>query len=166
MVELGSVIGDLVWAFIALIGLAFLVTNGIARIVIGIFGCALLVYLAYKAFLDAWKGKMEEGPEAKTGRPFLAGALISLSSPLQIVFWLGIGCSAIATLVPNPGPVDFLVFFLGYVAGGLLWCFAYSGLVGYGRRYITPRLFSGINLICGIVMVYFAIVLFWGVISA
>ena len=92
--------------------------------------------------------------------------LISLGSPFQIAFWLGIGGSAIAVLVPNPGPIDFLVFFVGYVVGGIVWSFAYSGLVAYGRRFITPRLYSGINMACGIMMVYFAIVLLWSTFSA
>jgi chemosensory pili system protein ChpE len=165
MVELGSVIGDLVWAFLALVGLAFLVTNDVARIVLGVGGCALLFYLAYKAFLDARKGSMGDDKEMKAGKPFLTGALISLGSPLQIVFWLGIGGSAIAVLVPNPGPIDFLVFFLGYVAGGLLWCFSYSALVAFGKRFITPRLFAGINATCGVVMVYFALTLLWGILT-
>ena len=160
-VEMGSLIGDSIWAIIALVGLAFLVTNDIARIALGVGGCALLLYLAYKAFVDAKRGTVEDtGPERR-GNSFMTGVLISIGNPFQIAFWLGIGGSAIAVLVPNPGPMDFLVFFLGYVVGGIIWGFAYSGLVAYGRRFITPKLFTGINVICGVIMVYFALSLVW-----
>ncbi|MEI6796692.1 MAG: LysE family transporter [Methanomassiliicoccales archaeon] len=121
MVELGSVIGDRAWAFLALVGLAFLVTNNVARIALGISGCALLFYLAYKAFLDARKGSMGDGGEVKTGKHFLTGALISLGSPLQIVFWLGIGGSAITVLVPNPGPS------ISWCSSSAMWPVDFSG---------------------------------------
>jgi threonine/homoserine/homoserine lactone efflux protein len=157
MIGLGALVGDLTWAFIALIGLAFLVTNDVARIILGIFGCALLLYLAYRAFLDAKKGQMLPAEGGKNGKPFLVGLIISLSSPLQVVFWLGIGGSTISVLAPDPGLAEFLVYFLGYVAGGLLWAFGLAALVAYGRRYMTDRLFRAINIISGVVMVYFAL---------
>jgi threonine/homoserine/homoserine lactone efflux protein len=157
MIGLGALVGDLTWAFIALIGLAFLFTNDVAKVLLGILGCALLLYLAYKAFLDAKRGQTISEEGEKNGRPFLIGLLISLSSPLQVIFWLGIGGSTISVLVPNPGLTEFLVYFLGYIGGGLLWAFGLATLVAYGRRYMTDHLFKAINIISGVVMVYFAL---------
>jgi chemosensory pili system protein ChpE len=161
MVELGSCIGDMTWAIIALVGLAFIVDNDIARIALGIFGGILLLYLAYKGFMEARKGTIPEG-EARSGHSdFVTGALISLGNPFQIAFWIGIGGSAIAVIVPDPQLIDFAVFFVGWLVGGIVWCFAYSGLIAYGRKYVTPRLFQTINVICAVVLVYFAMALLW-----
>lgn len=161
MVELGSCIGDMTWAIIALVGLAFIVDNDIARIALGIFGGILLLYLAYKGFMEARKGTIQEG-EARSGHSdFVTGALISLGNPFQIAFWIGIGGSAIAVIVPDPQLIDFAVFFVGWLVGGIVWCFAYSGLIAYGRKYVTPRLFQAINVICAVVLVYFALALLW-----
>jgi threonine/homoserine/homoserine lactone efflux protein len=161
MVELGSCIGDMTWAIIALVGLAFIVDNDIARIALGIFGGILLLYLAYKGFMEARKGTIPEG-EARSGHSdFVTGALISLGNPFQIAFWIGIGGSAIAVIVPDPQLIDFAVFFVGWLVGGIVWCFAYSGLIAYGRKYVTPRLFQAINVICAVVLVYFALALLW-----
>lgn len=159
--ELGSCIGDMTWAILALVGLAIVVDNDIARIILGVAGGALLLYLAYKGFADARKGGMPEG-EVRAGRSdFATGALISLGNPFQFAFWIGIGGSAIAVIVPDPQLADFVVFYLGYLAGCIIWCFAYSGLIAYGRRFITPRLFQAVNVICALVLTYFALALLW-----
>ena len=165
-IELGSCVGDLTWACLALIGLAFLVTNDVARIALGLLGACLLIYLAYQAIRDSMKETVLEG-EIKEGRSDLVtGALISLGNPFQIAFWLGIGGSAIATIVPNPMAVDFAVFIGGYVVGLMVWSFSYSVLIGRGRKYVTPRLFQVINVICACVMLYFAASLLWSTFAA
>jgi chemosensory pili system protein ChpE len=141
MVELGSCIGDMTWAIIALVGLAFIVDSDVARIALGIFGGLLLLFLAYKGFMEARKGTLPEGEVRSGHSDFITGALISLGNPFQIAFWIGIGGSAIAVIVPDPQLVDFVIFFIGWLVGGVIWCFAYSGLIAYGRKYVTPRLF-------------------------
>lgn len=161
MLEAGSLIGDALWAFIALLGLAFVVTNDAARLLLGVGGSLLLLYLALKAFLDAARGSETQAGQEKPGDAFLTGALISIGNPFQVAFWLGIGGSAIAVLVPSPGPADFLAFFLGYFAGGVIWTVSFPALVAYGRKYVTRRLFQGINITCGVFMIYFAASLMW-----
>jgi chemosensory pili system protein ChpE len=161
--ELGSSIGDMVWAALAMIGLALLLADGTTRILLGIGGGALLLYLAFQAIKDARKGIVIEG-EAKGNRnDFMTGALISLGNPFQIAFWVGIGGSAIATIVTNPTSMDYAIFFIGYFVGSIGWAFGYAGLIGHGRRYITPRLFKVINVLCALVMIYFALTMLWSI---
>lgn len=165
-IELGACAGDLVWAALALIGLAFLVTNDTVRIVLGIGGAGLLFYLAYQALRSARKFEHLEGEQSDGGNDLMTGALISLGNPFQIAFWLGIGGSAIAVVAPNPTAWDFAVFMVGYVCGLVAWSFSYSVLIGKGRKYVTPKLFQWINVICAVVMSYFAISLLWSTLMA
>jgi len=58
------------------------------------------------------------------------------------------------------------VFMVGYVCGLVAWSFSYSVLIGKGRRYVTPRLFQGINVVCAVVMGYFALSLLWSTLMA
>ncbi|HSV42837.1 MAG TPA: LysE family transporter [Methanomassiliicoccales archaeon] len=159
--ELGSCIGDLTWAALALIGLALLMTDRTAQLVLGICGAALLIYLAYQALKDSRKDLEIEGEVKGNGNDFVTGALISLGNPFQVAFWLGIGGSAIAVIVPDPEMIDYVIFFIGYALGCVIWSIGYSALVGYGRRYVTPRLFQVINVVCALVMLYFAASLLW-----
>ncbi len=55
-VELGSLVGDGVWALIALIGAAILFQNPLATLLLGLFGCGLLLRFAW----DAWRASRSD----------------------------------------------------------------------------------------------------------
>ena len=164
-VELGACVGDFTWAVIALVGLAFLIQDRNVRLAIGLFGGALLLFLAYSAFKDARNVGIPDSKSKLKGNGLLAGALISLGNPFQIAFWLGIGGSAIATIMPNPDSQAYLIFMVGYMLGTVLWSLGYSALVAYGRKYLSKRLFQTIYIICGLVLVYFALTILWSAVN-
>ncbi|MDQ2787111.1 MAG: LysE family translocator, partial [Chloroflexota bacterium] len=56
LVQLGSLIGDALWATLALTGTAFLGHNRSLRLVLGIAGACFLLRLAWSALQEAWRG--------------------------------------------------------------------------------------------------------------
>ena len=160
-IEMGSIVGDTTWAVIALTGLAIVWNNDIARWVLGILGGAILIYLAYHGFQDARREELPEANAPKGHTDLVTGILMSFVNPFQIAFWIGIGSSAIVTIIPDPQLTDLLVFYVGYFVGAVVWGVAYSALIGYGRRYVTPKLFRVLSLICALVLLYFALSLLW-----
>jgi threonine/homoserine/homoserine lactone efflux protein len=157
MLEFGSIIGDLFWAAIALAGAAVLVQNPVARAVLGALGAVLLLWLAWHALRDAREGGM---PKPRAGVPkgdFAAGAALSMTNPVAVGFWLGIGGAVVGLGVPDPGPIHFAVFFAGYLVSLFVWCFFISGLIAYGRRWVSPTLFRGVNVLCALALAYFAL---------
>jgi chemosensory pili system protein ChpE len=159
-VELGSLIGDATWAIIALVGLAFLVQNGPARVILGSLGTLFLFYLAWSAFREAKKGGIPETKPSNRQGDFSTGAFLSLGNPFTVAFWLGVGSSTITTSVPDPEWIHFVVFFLAFMLGALIWCFILAGLVVWGRRFVTPVFFRWVNVVCGLLLGYFGIELF------
>ena len=115
--ELGSCIGDLAWAVVALTGLAILVRDRNIQIALSLIGAAMLFYLAYRAFRDVCLTDIEGVRVDSGGREFVAGMIVSLCNPMELAFWLGIGGSAISVIVPNPVLNDFIIFLLGYMTG-------------------------------------------------
>ena len=91
LVQIGSLIGDTLWAAVALTGTAFLVQNRSLRIVLGIAGACLLLRLAWSAIKDALAGSVPETQAARGRGAFLTGAFFSLTNPSAVAFWLGIG---------------------------------------------------------------------------
>ncbi|MCG7844465.1 MAG: LysE family translocator [Methanomassiliicoccales archaeon] len=160
-VEMGSIVGDMSWAVIALAGLAVVWDNGIARLTLGLLGGAFLLYLAYQAFLDARNKEVQEVEAPKGHTDFVTGVIISFANPFQIPFWIGIGSSSLAVMMSDPQLADFVVFYLGYFTGAIIWGTAYSALVGYGRKYVTPKLFQALSVVCALVLLYFAITLLY-----
>jgi threonine/homoserine/homoserine lactone efflux protein len=156
-VEMGSIVGDMSWAVIALVGLAVVWDNDGARIVLAIIGAAFLIYLAYQGIQDARRKEIVEVDAPKGHTDFVTGVIMSFANPFQIPFWIGIGSSSIAVIMSDPGLMEFAVFYLGYLVGAIIWGTAYSALIGYGKRYITPKLFRALSLICALVLLYFAL---------
>jgi chemosensory pili system protein ChpE len=157
-VQLGSLVGDTTWAIIALTGLAFIVQNNFAKIILSLVGILLMLKLAWGAIQDAREGKELESNAAHSHRgDFTNGAFLSLGNPMNIVFWTGLGTTVFASISGKPQPVDFAIFFAGFLSGAVLWCFVMASLVAWGRKFVTPMFFRWVNFACGIALGFFAI---------
>lgn len=157
-VQFGSLIGDTTWAAIALTGLAFVIQNDIARVILSLIGIVLMVKLAWDAIKDAREGKHPNAAEseASTRGDFASGAFLSLGNPMNIVFWTGLGTTVFASIAGTPQPIHFVTFFTGFLGGAIAWCFFIAGLVAWGRRWMTISFFRILNAVCGVVLFYFA----------
>jgi chemosensory pili system protein ChpE len=161
--QLGSVIGDTVWAVSALAGGAALLHSAAARRGMGAVGGGLLLYLAASAFRDALARTPNAGaaPEAaaasRSRGDFGVGAALSLGNPFAIAFWFGVGTSVVSARFAAPGLVPFAVFLAGVTAGGLAWSFLFAGIVAAGRRYLTPTFFRAADACCGAALAWFGI---------
>ena len=142
LVGFGSLIGDAVYAILALTGLAGLFQYVVARRIVAVAGAGVLLYLAWSAL------RSDSLPEAKpstTRGAFAAGALLSLTNPFAITFWLGFGGALLTAGVQDPsrrmGPL--LEVFLGASA---LWVFILSGLIAAGRKFVSPTFFRAVSI--------------------
>ena len=88
-VELGSLVGDGVWAIIALLGASVLFQNRLVTLILGLFGCALLLRFAW----DAWVASRSDVALAVAGdgrsNHLVAGAMLSLveSAEHHLLAW-------------------------------------------------------------------------------
>jgi chemosensory pili system protein ChpE len=165
-VEIGSLFGDAIWATIALAGAAFLIQNTVARLAFGGIGAFFLFNLSYRSIRDAIQATMPKAPPVGAKGDLVTGALLSLTNPLSIGFWLGAGGGAVAAIVPNPGRDEFIVFFVGFMSACIFWCFLFSSLIAFGRQLLRPTLFRAINAVCGLALAYFGVILFLGILRA
>jgi chemosensory pili system protein ChpE len=157
-VQFGSLVGDTTWAVIALTGLAFLIQNPIAKTVLSLIGIILMLKLAWDAFKDAHQGEgLNVLAASSVHGDFASGAFLSLGNPLNIVFWTGLGTTVFASIRGGLHPIHFVIFFAGFLAGAVLWCFFLAGLVAWGKRWITGNFFRWVNITCGMALIYFAI---------
>src|SRR5512143_2877533 len=81
IVQFGSLVGDTTWAIIALTGLAFIVQNNLAKVILSLIGILLMLKLAWGAILDAREEKEIEGSSPHSHRgDFTNGAFLSLGN--------------------------------------------------------------------------------------
>jgi threonine/homoserine/homoserine lactone efflux protein len=161
LVQLGSLIGDTLWAAIALTGTAFLVQNRSLQLVLGIAGGCFLLRLAWSALKDAWTAQAPEALPEQARGAFLTGAFFSLTNPSAVAFWLGLGGGVIATATSRPLPGAPYLFLGSFVAGALLWCGGSAALIAYGRRHTGNAFFRWVNALSGTVLGFFGVRTLW-----
>ncbi len=154
LVEVGSLIGDATWAVIGLSGAAYLAKYHLASIALAGVGSALLFWLAFHALRDAWQGtRPPPRPESRHG-DFAAGALISLTNPYSVAFWMGLGGAVSLIGSGRPLVTQYAAFLGAFMLGAALWCLVVSVMIGWGRQVVTPPVFRLINGLCGTVLAY------------
>lgn len=161
LVQLGSLIGDVLWAALALTGAAFLVQHDAVRLLLGLAGGCFLLRLAWRAIRDAWVGAVPAAGQTATRGDFLAGLGFSLTNPFAVAFWLGIGGGMLATAGSHPHLATVGAFLAGFVLGAALWCVGSAALIAWGRRFTGSAVYRWINGICGAVLGYFGARLLW-----
>jgi threonine/homoserine/homoserine lactone efflux protein len=159
LVETGSLIGDSLWALLALTGVTLLTRYLAVQIVLGIAGGFFLLRLAWLALSEAFARQRTSQSSVSTTRgDFATGVVFGLANPVGLAFWSGLGSSVVASGVTG---WQFAFFFAGFFIGAVLWCAGISAVIRWGRRWIHPALFRWINALCGLALGYFGIRVLW-----
>lgn len=129
-VQVGSLVGDALWAVLGLVGIGLLLQLEALRLPIGVAGVAYLLWLAR----DAWRAasrefSIEEGGEVQRQRALKAGAMLSVTNPQNVAYWAALGSAMGAVGVASPTAADYGVFFAGFMASSVLWCFICAAVV-------------------------------------
>lgn len=130
-VQLGSLLGDAVWAILGLLGVGALLQIDVLRIPVGIAGVAYLLWLSF----DSWNaanselGDISASSEDVTRDALKSGALLSLTNPQNIAYWAALG-SALGSLgITDPVPTHYAVFFAGFMVSSVMWSFMCAAMV-------------------------------------
>lgn len=129
-VQIGSLVGDALWAVLGLVGIGLLLQLDALRLPIGIAGVAYLLWLAR----DAWRAagrefSLELGGEAQRQRALKSGVMLSVTNPQNVAYWAALGSAMGAVGVAAPTSADYGVFFAGFMASSILWCFVCAAIV-------------------------------------
>ena len=156
-VQLGSLVGDAAWAVLGLAGVGALFQLPEARLPIAAAGSAILLWLGWRALLDARTArlpKVEAGTVVPSRRGALViGAAMSLGNPWNVVYWSGAAGAVAAVLGAAPSFAHMGVFLLGFMVSSLVWCFIAAGLAAVLRRLLSTALIRGLELACGVALV-------------
>ncbi|MBC9208949.1 LysE family transporter [Roseomonas aerophila] len=158
IVQFGSLVGDLAWALAASAGLGLIFSVPALRLPLEFAGAAFLLWLAWSSLRTAnsFPSLGVVAPEERIG-PFLSGALLSLTNPKNIPFWLAVGATMGGLGVSTPVSARGAVFLAGFMAACVACCFVAAGAIAWLHRHLTPRLFFGINVLTGLALAALAI---------
>ncbi len=159
LVEAGSLLGDSLWAMLALTGVALLARNLAAQVVLGIVGGCFLLRVSWNALHDAWLARQPEVvAQRRASGDFATGVFFGLANPVGLAFWSGLGSGAVAMGATGIG---LLLFFAGFFVGASLWCVGVTLLLRLGRQWVRPGIFRLVNAVCGLVLGYLGLRLVW-----
>lgn len=159
-VQLGSVIGDSLWAVLGLAGVGALFLLDDVRVPLTLAGAALTVLLGLHSVRQATVPALAlryDSPalpaQVRPASDFGVGAALSLTSPTNVAFWGG-GAAAVSSAVgvaPSPGALG--VFFSGFFVASILWCWVSAAVIALIRRSASTRVVRVIDGSCGLALV-------------
>ncbi|MEX3811691.1 LysE family translocator [Paraburkholderia sp. BR13439] len=160
---LGSCVGDLIYAALALAGMAALLQFESVRWVVWIGGAAILLFLTWKmareamfpATAPAVAGEGDATAHQSPWGGFLRGVLLAVSSPSAILWFAAVGGALIAKAGAT-SPTTALIFLGGFFLGGLCWTLFICGLGSHGRKRAGAGLLRACHVLSALLFAYFS----------
>lgn len=161
LADVGAVVADAVFFVLVAAGLGGAVGIPGARIALWLGGCALLAFLGLRGVYGLVRNKAPLGSGRQGGGPPLAaGFLVCITSPFALAWWTGVFAGSVS-FRPTGGFSAMAAIFSGIALACLGW-YALLGLASSaGRRAFRPSWMSGLALVCSLMMLVFAVVLFF-----
>lgn len=156
---LGSCLGDLIYALLALAGMTTLLQFTAVRWLMWLGGGAVLLWLTGKMIRSALahgRQTLDTGTTAPVERgQFWKGMLLALSSPSAIVWFAAVGGALIARS-GSAGWQDTGQFLTGFLIAGLMWCAVLCMLAHKGGQWMGDKLLKYCYIASALLFAYFA----------
>lgn len=161
---LGSCFGDLVYASLALAGMAALLQFAPVRWIVWTGGGAILLMLTWKMAREALnpstappvEGSADAAsPHLDPARGFARGVLLALSSPTAILWFAAVGGALIAKAGATTAGAAAL-FLAGFFLGGLAWTIFLCSLASHGRKRAGAGLLRACHVLSALLFAYFS----------
>jgi threonine/homoserine/homoserine lactone efflux protein len=166
------------------LGLGSVLQLELSKGMISVFGGAFLFWMAWGMLRHEGRGELVAAPvrenveetgerenageEAAAGTggparsrhsglpPVAAGIVLSLSNPYWSLWWATLGLGFLAQ-AEKLGAGGILLFFAGHILADLMWYSFVSFAVATGKKLLTPRIYRGIIVLCGLFLIYLAV---------
>ncbi|MDU8501700.1 LysE family transporter [Pseudomonas syringae] len=156
----GTCVGDLIYAVLAMAGMAVLLQIEWVRWVLWVGGSVVLSYLCLKMILSALKvsNSNPEGSVKQWGETnralFSRGVMLAMSSPSAILWFAAVGGAIIARQGSDMAGAG--LFLSGFFTAGIFWALALCALAAKGGQLMGQRLVRYTYIASALIFAYFA----------
>ncbi|WP_246188195.1 LysE family transporter [Paenibacillus tengchongensis] len=159
VVGAGSMIADGIFMLLIYLGMVRFLNLPEVQIFLWLFGGLVLVYSGVESMVSAEKIDIQATMRNKESlfRSFMTGFMVSITSPLSILFWLGIYGSILAKTASSYGTAHLLIYSSMIFLGLALWDLCVASLTTGLRRFLNERMLKGISMISGASLIGFGI---------
>jgi threonine/homoserine/homoserine lactone efflux protein len=156
---MGVVLIDGLYILAAILGIAAVIERKNIRIVLKIFGAFVLFIFGISMCLNMFNIKfipsLNISYTPNLNSSFLHAVFLTASNPLTIFFWAGVFSTKIVE--ESFKKVDIYIFGLGSVLSTMFFLTLIAFLGSLTNRFISPTVINYMNLVVGIMIVYFSI---------
>ncbi|MFS0635185.1 LysE family transporter [Mesobacillus foraminis] len=158
MVGTGSMIADAIFMLSIYLGLVNFLGIPIIQMFLWLFGSFILLYSGIESILSANKFSFDSSRNRDSlFRCFLTGFIMSITSPLSILFWLGIYGSVLAKTASSYGTGHLLLYSSMIFLGLAVWDIIVASLTTGLRRYLNYKSLIGISIFSGLSLIGFGL---------
>ncbi|MCQ2989423.1 LysE family translocator [Pseudomonas tremae] len=157
---LGTCVGDLTYAILAMLGMAVLLQYEAVRYVLWLGGTAVLAWFCFRMIMSATT--VSEGlanadvePETSDLTLFLRGIFLAMSSPSAILWFAAVGGALIARQGSDLANAS--TFLAGFVAAGVVWSISLCALAHQGGRFMGERMLRWSYIASALIFAYFTL---------
>ncbi|MBZ5753311.1 LysE family transporter [Metabacillus rhizolycopersici] len=158
LVGLGAMVADAVYMILVYLGVVHFLETPFMKTFLYFFGFFVLVYTGIESIIGA--GKIAASQRQRNEsllKSFLSGFFMSLSSPLTILFWIGIYGSVLVNTVASSGMNQLVLYSGTILLGVLLWDVTMACVASGFRKYLTEKILVWISIFSGLSLIGFGI---------
>ncbi len=153
MVILGHALAELALVTALALGLNKLVGNPQIRVIIFLAGGVILILMGLWTVRFALLQKTvpaAASPDIRhRSRLVFSGFLASVANPTWIVWWATVGTTWVFVSLQR-GLIGIVTFYTGHILADLGWYTLVAVMISGGRKLMTPAVYRGMLLTCGL----------------
>ncbi|OAS89578.1 MULTISPECIES: LysE family transporter [Metabacillus] len=158
IVGAGSMVADALFMLMVYFGMVQFLGIPIVQIFLWLFGGFILIYSGTESILGVNKVNLTYTRKKDSlSKCFLTGFIMSVTSPLSILFWLGIYGSILAKTAQTNGTSQLLIYSCMIFIGLTLWDIFVAGLTTGFRKFLNDESLKAISIISGISLLGFGL---------
>ncbi|EEM00022.1 threonine/homoserine/homoserine lactone efflux protein [Bacillus sp. RC145] len=160
IVGIGGMTADILFMLLIYFGLSSVFMYTYVQAFMYCAGFFLLFYLGFQSVKQGISHSNMEYKQEEIGglkQSFMAGFLIAISNPLNLVFWFGIYGSTLSSLLTKVTKQEAFLYSLCIIVGIILWNLNIAFSVHFGRTLLKKKELGYITAGAGIILVGYSI---------
>ncbi|MCM3444599.1 LysE family transporter [Metabacillus halosaccharovorans] len=156
IVGAGSMIADAIFMLFVYLGMVNFLDIPFVQIFLWLFGGFILLYSGFESILGVNRVNLTYSRKKDSlSKCFFTGFMMSITSPLSILFWLGIYGSVLAKTAQESGTSQLLIYSCMIFVGLTIWDIFVAGLTTGFRKLLNDTSLKIISIISGLSLLGF-----------
>jgi threonine/homoserine/homoserine lactone efflux protein len=153
----GAMCADTTYLVLIFFGLTSFLNFALMKIVLGILGSMILIYMGMISTKEYFKTDTAENTRRLFNSSFATGYVLAISSPMTIIWWTGVFGALLASQTHIQTNTSAFFSCLSILLGCFLWVLSLALALHFGKKIINERITKLISLVAGCFLIVFGI---------